>query len=145
MVGAMPTCPQEETLLTNLKLNIMKRLEIASSHREGRFRVFSLQNNETKNRVFIEIYECGNNKYALEWDDRYHASKSLIRGHEFEYIQDALVFAEKIYEMWQTAPVEMFFYGGYNIRTITPEIDFRLFSVECKLSPKEAEDVIAAI
>lgn len=123
----------------------MKRLEIASSHREGRFRVFSLRNHETKNRVFVEIYEYGNNKYALEWDDRYHASKSLIRGHEFEYIQDALVFAEKIYEMWQTTPVEMFFYGGYNIRTITPKVDFRLFGVECKLSPKKAEGVIAAI
>ena len=115
----------------------MKRLEITSSHREGHFRIYSLQNRETRNRVFIEIYEWGEDKYALEWDDRYHASKSLIRGHEFEYIQDALVFAEKIYEMWQTKPCEMFSYCSYIIRTITPEMDFRLFDVECKLSPKD--------
>lgn len=123
----------------------MNRLEVIYSYSDEHFRTYVLQNRKTKRPVFIEIYEWGADKYALEWDDRYHASKSLIRGHEFECIQDALVFAEKIYEMWQTTPVKMFFYGGYNIRTITPEIDFRLFGVECKLSPKEVEDVIAVL
>lgn len=78
-----------------------------------------------RGKVFIEVYEWAPGQYTLEWDDR-KVGKSVGILSEyfrmmFDYLQDAVVAASRLYYYLRNAPDEEWWLNrscGYSYYTV---------------------------
>lgn len=93
----------------------MKQLKVLNSYRESGSPGITHYLRIGKHTVFVEVYEWAPGQYTLEWDDRrFCKSVGILKEYfskTFDYLQDAVVAASRLYDALRNAPDEGWWYN----------------------------------